>query len=193
MQNKWWKNLYTTWTICEMDTFIFYTHTQHVGMSLTGLFDIEYSNALCSGVTEASLFICAFIFSVLQGVASQQNPGGDRVTGQMGKGWVIHHRKNHGHWQTKEKKTWRVRIWAPSNYWMSCLILQACSYGLVLLYCSIYFWLFSTACCCFLMCFINTFGLYFLEDIVTVFNNLWSRIVIFSCTLTFIIIHWTKI
>ena len=75
----------------------YFTHTQHVGMSLTGLFDIEYSNALCSGVTEASLFICAFIFSVLQGVASQQNPGGDRVTGQMGKGWVIHHRKNHGH------------------------------------------------------------------------------------------------
>ena len=38
----------------------YFTHTQHVGMSLTGLFDIEYSNALCSGVTEASLFICAF-------------------------------------------------------------------------------------------------------------------------------------
>ncbi len=52
---------------------------------------------LCSGATEASLFICTFLFSLLQGVACQKECGGDRVAGQMGKGWTVHHGKNNGH------------------------------------------------------------------------------------------------
>ena len=65
-------------------------------MSKTWLFDMACSNVLCSGVTEASLFICAFLFSLLQGVARQEFAG-DAVAGQIGKGWAIRNKKKKNH------------------------------------------------------------------------------------------------